>query len=275
MTNMTATMPTTMAQSLTALSMDDVRRAAPAVFGYPAPQMSSRYAPVRTEELIERLTDHGFRVTSAKQDHPKKRDPMTVRHMVTMVHQSALLDTKAFSEGVPTLLLWNSHNGRSLLRLLAGFYRFICSNGLIVGTTEQEFAFRHAEAPLSQLNEALDLVNERQQLALTRMRDWQQIELPTATTLLFAERAAMLRFGEKAGGAYDRDEILKARRTEDEGNNLWRVMNRTQENLVRGGVTGKSANGRKVTSRGANSLAIDLEFNRGLWQLAEEFAKAA
>lgn len=275
MTQMTPTMPATMVQHLKPMTMSEVRKTAPAVFGYAAPQMSARYEPVRTGQLIEQLEDHGFRVTSAKQERATKRDPNTVRHMVTMVHSTALADTKAFKEGVPTLLLWNSHNGRSLLRMLTGFYRFICSNGLIVGTTEEEFSFRHSVTPLAQLPEALDLINERNQLTLTRMRDWQQIELTSAKVLNFAERAAQLRFGEKAGGGYDRDEILQSRRIEDDGNNLWRVMNRTQENLIRGGLSGKSANGRKVTSRASNSLTMDLHFNRGLWQLAEEFAQAA
>ncbi len=270
----TNNMPAMMAQNLSVLSLADVCKAAPAVYGYAAPQMTSRYEMVRTGELLEQLVDRGYRVTSAKQERATKRDPNTVRHMVTLVHEQALAN-KSFKEGMPTLLLWNSHNGRTLLRFAAGFYRFVCSNGLIVGTTEQEFAFRHSATPISQLPQALDLVAERQELALSRMVQWQQIELPQAKALSFAERAAQLRFGEKAGGAYDRDEVLKSRRVEDDGANLWRVMNRVQENLVRGGVTGKTTTGRKVTSREVNNITVDLEFNRGLWQLAEEYAQAA
>lgn len=271
---MEMTVPTTMAQNLATLSLDDVRRAAPAVFGYAAPQMSDRYEMVRTGDVVEMLLDRGYRVTNAKQDRAKKRDPMTVRHMVTLVHEKALLE-KSFKEGVPTLLLWNSNNGRSLLRYAIGFYRFICMNGLIVGVTEEEFSFRHSVTPISHMPKALELITERQELAVNRLHDWQQIELSDRKVVSFAEKAAQIRFGEKSAGAYNRDEILAVRRAEDEGNSLWRVMNRVQENLLRGGVTGQNANGRKVTSRAANSLAIDLEFNRGLWALAEDFAKKA
>lgn len=266
-------MPSTMIQHLGNLSLEDVRRQAPAVFGYAAPQLTDRYEMVRTGDVLETLLDRGYRITTAKQDKATKRDPMTVRHMVTLVHEQALL--QKFDEGVPTLLLWNSNNGRTLLRAAAGFYRFICSNGLIVGVTEEEFAFKHSVTPLQQLPQALELIAERQELALNRMRDWQQLELSDRKVVSFAEKAAALRFGEKAGGAYSRDEVLAVRRSGDEGNNLWRVMNRVQENLLRGGVHGQTATGRKVTSRAANSLTLDLEFNRGLWQLAEGFAKAA
>lgn len=265
--------PTTMIQNLVALSMDEVRKQAPAVFGYAAPQLTDRYEMVRTADVLETLLDRGYMVTSAKQDQAKKRDPNTVRHMVTLVHENAL--SQSFAEGVPTLLLFNSNNGRTLLRAAAGFYRFICSNGLIIGVTEEEFAFRHSVTPLQQMPQALELIAERQELALTRMHDWQQIELTDRKVISFAEKAAALRFGEKAGGAYNRDEVLAVKRDEDAGSNLWRVMNRVQENLLRGGVTGQTATGRKVTSRAANSLTLDLEFNRGLWRLAEDFAQAA
>jgi hypothetical protein len=272
--NNTMTAPTTMIQNIAPMSLQEVRKSAPAVFGHVASHMTDRYQMVRTGELLEQLLDRGYVVTKATQEKATKRDPLTVRHMVTLVHERALAEP-SFKEGVPTLLFWNSHNGRTLLRFAAGFYRFVCSNGLIVGVTEQEFAFRHSPRPLEQLPEALELINERQQLALDHMRDWQQIELTDRKVVSFAERAAQLRFGQEAGAAYGRDTILNVRRPEDSGNTLWRVMNRVQENLMRGGVEGKSKNGRKVTSRAVNNITLDLEFNRGLWQLAEEYAAAA
>lgn len=269
------TAPTTMIQNLNAMSLDDVRRQAPAVFGYPAAHMTDRYQMVRTADLLEQFLGRGYMITQATQEKATKRDPMTVRHMVTLVHETALLNKTVSKEGVPTLLLWNSNNGRSMLKAACGFYRFICSNGLIVGVTEEEFAFRHMTSPLLQMPQALELIAERQELTITRMNEWQQIELADNKVVSFAEKAAQLRFGEKAGQAYDRDAILAARRPEDAGSTLWRVMNRVQENLMRGGVEGKSANGRKVTSRPVKNITLDLEFNRGLWQLAEEYAQAA
>jgi hypothetical protein len=272
---MTMNLPTTMIQNLNALTLEDVRRQAPAAFGYMAAHLTPRYELVQTGELIERLMDRGYVVTSAKQDQPRHRDPLTVRHMVTLVHEHALANRTVTKEGVPTLLLWNSNNGKTTLRAACGFYRFICSNGLIVGVTEEEFAFRHSVSPLRQLPDALDLIAERQELTLQRMQDWQQIELADRKVLSFAERAAQLRFGERSGQGFTRDQILHARREEDAGNSLWRVMNRVQENLMHGGIEGRSATGRKVTSRPIKNITVDLTFNRGLWQLAEEFAEAA
>jgi hypothetical protein len=256
------------------LTLSEVRKSAPAVFGRVARHMTERYQQVKTGQVLEALMERGYQVTMAKQERARSRDPLTVRHMVTLVHEKALA-RRNFKEGVPTLLLVNSHNGRSVLKFSTGFYRFICANGLIVGTTEQEFIFRHAAKPLAGLDAALESLTERSRVALEHMESWSDIILPERKVHAFAEKAAQLRFGEDAARAYDLEMILTPRRPEDASNDLWHVMNRVQENLMRGGVTGKSANGRKVTSKVVNNITLDLAFNRGLWSLTEEFAAKA
>ena len=54
--------------------------------------------------------------------------------------------------------------------------------------------------------------------------------------------------------------------------NLWRVFNRTQENLLKGGLTGRSASGRHTRTRAIKSVTEDVRLNRALWQLTEHFA---
>jgi len=267
--------------SLNTLTLDEAVRAAPAMAGYKAAHLTERYALAPTVSIVEGLLDRGFMITGAKQDHPRQRDPMTVRHLVTMVHRDAIARTQALapaarmgSEGVPTVLLWNSHNGKTSLRMDAGYFRFICANGLMVGTTEDAFSFRHSIKPLLQLPEAMDLIIARQELAVKRSSDWKQIELDDQKVVSFAERAAQIRFGQSAA-SYPVSGMLAARREDDEGRDLWRVMNRVQENLMSGGLEGRNTNARRVRSGRINNITVDLAFNRGLWQLAEEFAQAA
>jgi len=261
--------------TITRHTLPEIASMAPAVFGArPARHMTERYQHVKTAEVLSALMDRGYTITSASQERARKRDPKTVRHMVTMVHSKAL-SAPRFKEGVPTLLLWNSHNGRSQLKFCSGFFRFICSNGLIIGEVEQEFAFRHAAKPLEMLDQTLDLLAARTTGSLERMTEWRGIELSNRRVVSFAEKAAKLRFGEEAGGAYSVEQILHVRRPEDAGNSLWRVMNRVQENLMRGGVEGRSANGRKIASRAVNNITLNLSFNKGLWSLAEQYAEAA
>lgn len=256
------------------LTLEDAKHLAPAVFGRVARHMTDRYEHVRTNVVLEGLLERGYRITTAKQECARSRDPLTVRHMLTLVHEKALAK-RDFPEGVPTLLVTNSHNGRSALKFSAGFYRFICANGLIVGVTEQEFSFRHAAKPLSELDAALAHLAERSLRALEYMDEWSAVALSERKQRAFARQAAVLRFGEAAAAGYPEDAMLRAPRAGDEGDNLWRVMNRVQENLMRGGIQGTASTGRKITSRPVNNITLDLEFNRGLWTLAEKFAEAA
>jgi hypothetical protein len=85
-------------------------------------------------------------------------------------------------------------------------------------------------------------------------------------------RALVLRFGEDRAKQYEPSALLGARRAEDEGRSVWAVLNRIQENAMRGGAEGRSANGRAVRSRELKGISQDLEFNGSLWRLAEEVA---
>ena len=59
---------------------------------------------------------------------------------------------------------------------------------------------------------------------------------------------------------------------EAKGRQIATVLNRIQENAMRGGQEGRSATGRAVRSRELKGIAQDLEFNGSLWKLAEEVA---
>ncbi|MBE0472562.1 MAG: hypothetical protein IBX55_24025 [Methyloprofundus sp.] len=51
------------------------------------------------------------------------------------------------------------------------------------------------------------------------------------------------------------------------------MFNRVQENLFKGGLRGRSYNGRNVRTRAIQSVSEDVKLNRALWQLTEEFSK--
>ncbi len=50
---------------------------------------------------------------------------------------------------------------------------------------------------------------------------------------------------------------------------LWSVFNRTQENLTKGGLHGRSANGRRQQTRPVQGIDSDVRLNRALWMLAD------
>jgi hypothetical protein len=64
--------------------------------------------------------------------------------------------------------------------------------------------------------------------------------------------------------------ILVPRRGEDMANNLWTVFNRVQESIIRGGVRGQSASGKRIKTRAVTGIDSDVRLNRAMWMLAEK-----
>jgi hypothetical protein len=63
--------------------------------------------------------------------------------------------------------------------------------------------------------------------------------------------------------------VLAARRLDDNYADLWSVFDRTQENLIRGGLVGRGGSGRRQRTRPVQGIDPDLRLNRALWLLAD------
>ena len=57
------------------------------------------------------------------------------------------------------------------------------------------------------------------------------------------------------------------------GHSLWMAFQRTQQNAMRGGQLGRSAQGRRMRTREVASIDRSVSLNRALWVLAEEMRK--
>ena len=95
----------------------------------------------------------------------------------------------------------------------------------------------------------------------------------------FATRALEIRFGEETISRVTDaqiQEMLCPLRSEDKGDDLYKVFNRVQEAVIRGGfnIAGQTKSGTKKVRRISNMLK-DLDVNGQLWVLAEEFAEPA
>lgn len=68
--------------------------------------------------------------------------------------------------------------------------------------------------------------------------------------------------------------LLNARRSEDEGSDLWRTFNRVQENATQGfrGRYNWELRRRQRGVRAIKNIDGDVKINRALWSLAEKMA---
>lgn len=97
----------------------------------------------------------------------------------------------------------------------------------------------------------------------------QSLLLPPPAQQALAKAALTYRFGEEHQPVTE-TQILSPRRWQDEHNDLWSVFNRLQENLSKGGLSGRSAQGIRSRTRAVNGIDGDIKLNRALWVMAEE-----
>lgn len=63
-------------------------------------------------------------------------------------------------------------------------------------------------------------------------------------------------------------QLLETRRIADQGDDLWHTFNVVQENVMRGGISGRSAHGRAMRTRAIRAIREDVCINSGLWKVA-------
>lgn len=250
----------------------ELRMVAPSIFAPAAhASRSSRYTYVPTSEVLTALRKEGFEPFFAAQAKSRDADRADfTKHMLRLRHGSAIAKSE-----VPEIILVNSHDGTSAYQMLAGMFRFVCCNGLVVGNNIDEIRVRHSGNVVDQVIEgAYRVVEEfdRVEASAERMK---AITLSGGEQQAFARAALVAKFGETETGTFPivEAQVLRPQRTDDAGNDLWRVFNRTQESLVRGGVRGRATTGRRIRTRAVNGISENVGLNRALWTLAEEMAK--
>jgi hypothetical protein len=273
--------------SIKAMTEAELRAVAPSIFAdKPHKSRSDKYAYVPTIDVLGRLRKAGYVPTEANQSRiriPREGKPdvariQYMRHMIRLRDRRQLdVDPKSRKVGdvVPEIILINSHDGSSSFRLDAGLYRLACSNGLIVKSADfGSIILRHqGEELLAAIVEAANDIAERMPKIMDITKAWDKIHMTNAAATRFAKAALDLRYA--TNSPIDAAAALTPRRSQDEGDTLWKHFNVLQENLSKGGLEGRSAVGRHVHTRAIQSVNNVLHFNRGLWELAEGIAARA
>jgi hypothetical protein len=255
------------------LSLEAVRNRAPAVFAASAHErMSSRYTFIPTERVLGGLINVGFVPVDARQAHTRSTSPMHARHIVRLRRR---FETVQLNDSVLEILFLNSHDGTSAYQLRIGIFRVVCTNGLIVSRSAfPTQCVRHRGNIVDEVVVGALQMTERFESLAAQIEQMEQRRLPKDEQLQFAERALELRFPNGAESGVEPAQLLTCRRTEDVGDDLWRVTNRLQENLLRGGLMRRTVSGRLLRTRSITAIAQDVRINSGLWDIAMEVLAA-
>lgn len=257
------------------LPLADAKTKAPAMFATePAPFMSKKlYHFTPTIEIVNHMRDMGYVLTDAQQ--PKNTSPVRNQfgtHLITMQHPDLYVKNAETGdvEARPTILLINSHNGSRPIQFEMGMYRLICSNGLVVKSTDLGGAFRerHTKYDFTGVKQLIEQRLQQLPKTIERMNDWSGLEMTPKQRFNFAMKALELRMSDdRQADEHEIRSILTAKREGDEGTSLWKTFNVLQENLIKGGFQIGERQARPIVN-----ISKSMEINQGLWSLAETIA---
>ncbi|HDS5593145.1 TPA: DUF945 domain-containing protein [Enterobacter hormaechei subsp. xiangfangensis] len=225
---------------------------------------SERYTYIPTITLLDNLQREGFQPFFACQTRVRDQSKRGhTKHMLRLRRVGQITGKQ-----VPEIILLNSHDGSSSYQMLPGLFRSVCQNGLICGQSFGEVRVPHkgnvVEKVIEGAYEVLGIFDR-----VEEKRDaMQSLALPPPAQYALANAALEYRFGQDHQPVTV-SQLLTPRRREDYNDDLWTVYQRIQENLIKGGLSGRNAQGRSSRTRAVTGIDGDVKLNRALWVMTE------
>ncbi|WP_433587146.1 DUF932 domain-containing protein [Providencia alcalifaciens] len=248
------------------LTTEELYRTVPSVFSEEKHNSrSEKYCYIPTITLLDSLQKEGFypffacqtRVRDAsRRDHTK--------HLLRLRRHDQITGSQ-----VPEIILLNSHDGTSSYQMLPGFFRAICCNGLVCGDSFGEVRVPHRGHVVDNVIEGAYEVLATFETIAGKREQMQSLMLPPPAQQIFAQAALTYRYGEEHQPITE-SQVLQPRRFEDKKDDLWTVYQRLQENLIKGGLSGRNAKGKRARTRSVNGIDGDIKLNKALWVLTEQ-----
>jgi hypothetical protein len=268
------------------LTSDEIRVRAPAVYAHDyAEDLSNKYGNFNSTHAIEVMNDYGYGVTQAAQVQGRTEQAnIHGQHLMAFAKRH---EVSASTTEQPEIIFYNSHDGKSSMKLFAGVYRFICSNGIIAGEGFDQRMI-HYKNNLDSFEDILKYTANSLEGIAQLTRNMKNITPEPLAIQHFAETALETRYDTEERynlGLNTRNifteltinDVLTPARTQDEANNAWTVFNRVQESVLRGGMrvlgTTKRRGRSAVTYKEAkplSSIKQNVDVNRKLWDIAQE-----
>jgi len=261
------------------LSEDQMRAAAPSIFAQGKhASRSERYTYIPTIEVLRGLRKEGFEPFMVAQGASRVEGKAEfTKHLIRMRHAGQVQTKPEANE----IILINSHDGASSYQMLAGMFRFVCCNGLVVGDVIQDLRIPHKGNIQGEVIEGAFRVLDEFEAVEEHSDAMKALQLDQHEALAFAHAALALRFGERVSettgeqlpAPVTAEQLTQARRAEDNDGSLWTTFQRIQENVMRGGQAGRNVQGKRIQTRPVGSIDRGVSLNRALWMLAEEMRK--
>ena len=266
-------------RSETPLAEDQMQRAAPSIFATGKHvSRSDRYTYIPTIEVLRGLRKEGFEPFMVAQGKSRIEGKAEyTKHMIRMRHAGQVEANGQGQSEAHEIILINSHDGASSYQMLAGVFRFVCCNGLVVGDIANDIRIPHKGNIQHEVIEGAFRVLEDFETVGESTDAMKTLRLERPEQEAFATAALALRYGEPTEGQapapISAERLIEPRRIADRDDSLWTTFQRVQENTLSGGQLGRSATGKRVHTRPVASIDRSVSLNRALWVLAEEMRR--
>ena len=221
---------------------------------------------IETIDAIHDLEKQGWKLSSVCENRNKK-DYKVNSHYVKMYHPDLTMkNNKGQTECLSNLYINNSYSGNKPMELDFGLYRLVCSNGAVSFQGSEVGKISHDNKGVQRYPFIMNKINELAQSTISAFDSFKNKELTSKQIKKFAADALNLRFKGKRMNA---EQLLNVHRSEDEGNSLWNVFNRVQENLTKPNML---VNQFGELLGGTSSVKQDIKINQDLFQLVEAYA---
>lgn len=258
--------------TLQTLTREDIKKSAPAVFAnQPANRMSDKYVFIPTHTILDQFAQEGWVPVKANQAKTKKDDSAERQHIVRLANPSYTPAMPEVGSITPQIILKNSHNGTSGIQLDIGLFRLVCSNGLVVCNTQfAQIKRRHMGIDREEVMKVIYEAGRELPDIWSKINDYRSINLTNGQRMDFARQTIRMNWGENS--VIEPEQLLVARRSADESDDLFSTYNVIQENITKGGVMyNNPRTGRLRRTRAIKDSQRDFYLNKNLWMLMEGF----
>jgi hypothetical protein len=258
------------------LTDDDLRHEARSIFATgPMSGLSVRYAFVPTTEIVAGLREKNWLPVHVEQQRVRSESRLGFQKHLIRFRRAEQMQT--LDEWNPELVLTNSHDAGCAYILQVGIYRRLCSNGLVVSSDSlSAIRFRHAGLQAEAVVQASYRILEYLPKVGALINSFRNHLLSDREALTFAQQSLVLRYGSLEQSPIEAQTLLVPRRAEDQASDLWVSLNRSQEHLVRGGLSDcrRDRGGKLRTVRALRGIDSKIALNMALWSLAEATANS-
>lgn len=243
---------------------------------------SGKYAFIPTTRVIDTLQSQGwFPVKAGEKRARNILGRGFQEHLIRFRQQQDYNNVIAVGGIIPEIVLKNSHNGLSSFQIMAGLFRLVCTNGMVVA--DSLFAthrIKHIGYKDQDVIDATFDVISKTPLIMNRVQQFQDVRLTKEEQIVYAESALVAKYGQEdkeLPKKYDLERLIAPVRTQDTEKTLWNSFNIIQEKLVeRGGrfaVAPPTSRRLMKKARGITSVSENIRVNQALWQLTEKMAE--